>query len=170
MIQFFGALLLAGGATALGLGAANQLGARTNTLRAMCDALQMMERELSFRLTPMPELLNRVAKGASPPAAAFFNACAKELSTSTPLTMSAIWDCALGEKLPDLSAEDRRILCPLGNILGRFDVDCQREALSAAIQELERAKLQAEEIHRRQGKVYSILGLVSGAFFVILLI
>ena len=59
MLKLIGALLLAGGAGALGCSAAAQLSRRVAVLRALLGALEGMEREIAFRLTPMPELLER---------------------------------------------------------------------------------------------------------------
>jgi len=61
MLKLIGALLLAGGAGALGCSAAAQLSRRVAVLRALLGALEGMEREIAFRLTPMPELLERAA-------------------------------------------------------------------------------------------------------------
>ena len=49
--------MVAGGMSTLGFLAAGGLGRRVRTLRALAGALELMERELSFRLPPMPELL-----------------------------------------------------------------------------------------------------------------
>jgi len=170
MIQFLGALLLTGGSTALGLGAANRLRARTNALHALCSALQTMDRELSFRLTPIPELFTLLAKTAEPPASDFFQCCAEGVTGEAPRLITSLWEQAIDKTLPELNKEDRRILLPLGNVLGRYSAEDQRAAISEAVSDLERAACQSEEIHIRKGRIYSILGLVSGTFFVILLL
>ena len=62
MIRWIGALLLMAGAAGLGLGAAAQLRTRVASLRSLVGALGQLERELTFRLTPMPELMERLAR------------------------------------------------------------------------------------------------------------
>ena len=54
MLKLAGALILMAGASSIGFGAAAQLRARVTSLRALIGGLELMERELSFRLTPMP--------------------------------------------------------------------------------------------------------------------
>lgn len=72
MLKLIGALLLAGGAGALGCSAAAQLSRRVAVLRALLGALEGMEREIAFRLTPMPELLERAAAESPPPVCTLF--------------------------------------------------------------------------------------------------
>lgn len=171
MIKLLGAILLAGGATALGLGEAYKLGKRANILRAMCGALSLLSRELTFRLTPMPQLLLDIGGRASPPAASFFKACARGLSENDGTrTMARLWNETLADRFPELSREDMQVLGGLGMILGRFDADGQRQAIDAARQSLERNLAQAEAEQDSRGRVYSILGLASGTFLVILFI
>ena len=59
MLRLMGAALLVGGCGAVGFSAAGRLARRVGVLRALLGALEGMERELAFRLTPMPELLER---------------------------------------------------------------------------------------------------------------
>ena len=75
MLKLIGALLLAGGAGALGCSAAAQLSRRVAVLRALLGALEGMEREIAFRLTPMPELLERAAAESPPPVCTLFARC-----------------------------------------------------------------------------------------------
>ena len=85
MIRWIGALLLMAGAAGLGLGAAAQLRTRVASLRSLVGALGQLERELTFRLTPMPELMERLARQSQGPAAYLFAHCRDHL-------------CELGEK------------------------------------------------------------------------
>ena len=62
MLRLMGAVLLVGGCGAVGFSAAGRLARRVEVLRALLGALEGMERELSFRLTPMPELLERALR------------------------------------------------------------------------------------------------------------
>ena len=79
MIRWIGALLLMAGAAGLGLGAAAQLRTRVASLRSLVGALGQLERELTFRLTPMPELMERLARQSQGPAAYLFAHCRDHL-------------------------------------------------------------------------------------------
>ena len=75
MLRFLGAVLLTGGAGMLGLGAATRLSRRVRTLYLLTEALERMERELSFRLTSVPELFALLADYIAPPVGTFFACC-----------------------------------------------------------------------------------------------
>ena len=73
---------------------------------------------------------------------------------------------------PDLLLDEResQILLELGEVLGRYDVEGQSGALRNSVLELGRCLAGAEEEQRRLGRVYTTLGLGSGAMLVILLL
>ena len=62
MLKLLGAVLLTAGAAAMGFSASAQLGRRVKSLRALLGALELAERELSFRLTPIPGLLDELSR------------------------------------------------------------------------------------------------------------
>ena len=82
-----------------------------------------------------------------------------------------LWREALDGE-PDLLLDEResQILLELGEVLGRYDVEGQSGALRNSVLELGRCLAGAEEEQRRLGRVYTTLGLGSGAMLVILLL
>lgn len=171
MLKLAGAVLLMLGAAGLGFGAVGQLRARVDSLRALIGALEQMERELTFRLTPMPELMERTARQAREPARYLFAHCRDHLWELGEKSFGALWREALAVE-PDLLLEDREreVLTELGDVLGRYDAEGQRKSLQRAAAELVRCLRQAEEDRERLGRVYTALGLGSGAMLVILLL
>ena len=165
-----GALLLAGGAGALGCSAAAQLSRRVAVLRALLGALEGMEREIAFRLTPMPELLERAAAESPPPVCTLFARCRTLLDELGERSMAELWREALEQVPLGLDGPGRLALEELGEVLGRYDGDGQREALAHTRAELSRALEQAREAREKQGRMYQVLGITAGAFLVILLL
>lgn len=170
MIRLFGAILLAGGAAFLGFTATAQLERRVSALRAMAGALERMERELTFRLTPMPELLDGLAEHTRPPVSCFFSHCRNSMDKLGEKTLSELWDGALDAVPMDLGTEEREVLHELGGVLGCYDGEGQREALAFAQVQLSECLSRAVEERTRLGRVYGALGLTAGAFLVILLL
>ncbi len=170
MIKLIGSILLAGGAAFLGLSATAQLERRVKALRAMLSAMECLEREISFRLTPMPELIAQLAKQAQPPANLFFTRLLALLPKLGEQTLSELWRIALESVPMDLSDRDREVLRELGGILGRYDGDGQKEALGLARGQLNQCLSSAAEERTRLGRIYGVLGLASGAVLVILLL
>ena len=66
--------------------------------------------------------------------------------------------------------EERELLAPLGELLGRYDGPAQRDGVAAVRARLEELADRAQADCRRQGRVYRALGLSGGAFLVILLL
>jgi stage III sporulation protein AB len=170
MLKLMGAFLLAGGAAYLGFSATARLERRVRTLRTLLGALELLERELSFRLTPMPALLERLAKQTRPPVSTFFARCLDGLSDLGERTLSDLWSEALESVPMDLGQEDLLILRELGGILGRYDGEGQGEALALAQARLGQCLTAAAEERTRLGRVYGALGLSIGALLVILLL
>ena len=79
MLRLVGALLLTAGAAGLGLCAAGQLGERVRSLRSLVGGLEILKRELSFRRTAMPGLMERTARQAGEPARYLFARCRDHL-------------------------------------------------------------------------------------------
>ena len=166
MLKLIGALLLAGGAGALGCSAAAQLSRRVAVLRALLGALEGMEREIAFRLTPMPELLERAAAESPPPVCTLFARCRTLLDELGERSMAELWREALEQVPLGLDGPGRLAL----EELGRYDGNGQREALAHTRAELSRALEQAREAREKQGRMYQVLGITAGAFLVILLL
>lgn len=170
MLKILGVLLVVGSAGTLGVLAAANLQRRVSALRAVIGALELAERELSFRLTPIPELFATLERRALPPAGRCFGRCLEALDRLGEESLGTLWKGAVEETLPDLSPRDRETLSALGEVLGRYDGAGQREALSLTRAELSRALEGAEADRDSRGRMYTALGLTAGAFCAVLLL
>lgn len=170
MLRLLGALLLAGGVGALGFSAAAQLGRRCRALRALLGALELIERELSFRLAPMPELLVRLERAAAPPADRLFAYCRDGLGDLDRVPLAQRWREGLRDPALLLNEEERALLDELGEVLGRYDGEGQLEAIARTRAQLAPCADRAREEREKLGRMYRVLGVTAGAFLVILLL
>lgn len=170
MLRLAGALLLAVGAAWPGFSAAGRLSRRVTLLETLLAAVERMEREIAFSLTPLPRLFSDLAEECPPPAGAFFACCRDGLEELRTCPLARLWLRALEETLPELEGRGRAALAELGSSLGRYDGDSQRRALARAEEELLRALEEARGERDKQGRVYRVLGVTAGAFLVILLL
>ena len=170
MLKLIGALLLTGGGFVLGMAASGTLADRVRGLSALTAALELLERELSFRLPPMPDLLEGLARRAPAPADRFFAKCAKGLDELGEKPFDQIWSEALSGAPMGLNAEDAALLGELGGVLGRYDGEGQRQAVAQTRARLTERLQEARDERRRQGRVYGTLGTALGAFCTILLL
>lgn len=164
-----GCILLLCACGGLGLGAAGKLRARWTQLRTLVAALEEMERELQYRLTPLPELLAGLAARTAGPVGIFFSLCVREMDKLEEQSFSRLWGGALEGSGLDLEEEDRRLLLELGASLGRYDSRSQCQAIAQVRGRLEENLAAALERKERLGRVYGVLGLAAGALLVILL-
>ena len=143
MLRVVGAVLLIGGTAFLGFSAAAALGRRVRTLRVLLGVLELMEREISFRLTPMPDLLEELARRARPPLRELFMRCREGVNRLGEKDLGQLWRDAL-EQIP-LGLEGGR---------GQWSETLRR----------------AEAERVQQGRMYGVLGLTAGAFLAIMLV
>lgn len=169
MVHVMGAVLVAAGGACLGFQAAAGLRRRVKAVRQMEAGLALLERELELNAPPLASLLERGAKHSQGPARELFEGCLRGLNDLDREDFSSLWR-RLVEEQTGLPPEGRDILFPLGDTLGRYEAERQREALSAARRRLEELAARLEADSRRQGRVYQALGLSGGAFLVILLL
>ena len=169
MTRILGAVLTAGVCAWLGDRRAGQLKKRVETLDSLLTAFRGMERELSDCLTPLPELMERVAAWTTPPVRSVFRGIKEALARLEEEAFSAAW-CRLVDEIPNLEQEDRRVICSLGGVLGRYDGHRQGEAVACVCRELERNRERAEQNFSSLGRVYRTVGAVCGGFLLILLL
>lgn len=169
MIRLLGALLTAGGGAFLGLSAARRLKRRARVLRQLAGALEQMDREVAFRLTPMPRLMEQLAAWPEPVGTLFAN-CRKGMEALGEQSLAEIWRRALAETDLDLEGRAAAVLDELGEVLGRFEESGLRSALARAAAELAREGELAREDGEKRGRMYQVLGLAWGGLLVILLL
>lgn len=169
MIRLIGAVLAASGGALLGIQAAAELRGQVRTLDQLEAGLALLERELELNLPTLPRLLERGAAHSEGAARELFQNCVRGLDCLDREDFSALWRRLVGE-LSALVPEGQAILSPLGDTLGRYEVQRQLEALSAARRRLKELSARLETDSRRKGRVYQALGLSGGAFLVILLL
>ena len=170
MIRLLGAALLTVGCGGLGLSAVNRLDSRVRDLRELAAGLEILLRELGWRLSPLPNALEAAAGGTKDRAARFFASCAQESKQLFGVPFRTLWSKELEQCPLRLSREDRALLEQLGPVLGRYDGDSQRQAVENVLTGLSRQLSQAEDDRRRLGRVYGVLGVTAGLFLTLMLI
>ena len=152
------------------MSAVSRLDGRVRDLRELSAGLDTLQRELGWRLAPLPNALETAAEGVHGRAARFFAFCAQGAGRLDGSPFQTLWRTGLAQCPLCLDREDRTLLEQLGPVLGRYDGDSQRQALERVLAELSRRRERAEEDRRRLGRVYGVLGVTAGLFLAILLI
>lgn len=169
MLKLTGAFLLLAGLGWMGWSAARELARRTILLEELVAALERMERELTFRLTPLPRLCRWLGGDATRPLKDFFFACADSAEDGDRPFQEG-WRQAACTLEGHLERPAVDCLVELGRGLGRCDSEGESRLLEAALIRLRELLHHSREESRRRGRLYSALGLTAGAFLVILLL
>lgn len=170
MMRLMGAVLVIAGCGALGLAGVASLDGRVRDLGELAAGLDALQRELGWRLAPLPQALEMAARAAHGPAAQFFSRCARESGQSDGQNFQQVWRDSLNGTPLRLAVGDKVLMERLGPVLGRYDGDSQRVALEDAAAGLRSLQGEASDDRRRLGRVYGMLGVTAGLFLAILLI
>lgn len=170
MLKFAGALLLLCGCVGVGMQQVRKMDRRVTVIRSLLRALETLERELSFRIPLMEEMLSAAANAAEEPTCSFLLLCKDQLKENTGTTFANIWNNAAKEKFFFLKKQELDPVCALGEILGRYDCEGQKQAIRQTCAALEDILVNAESERKNRGRVCKVLSTVIGAFLVILLL
>lgn len=170
MLRAAGAVCVLLGAAALGYSSVQRLKERAQTLSRLIGALGHLEEELTFCLTPLPALLDSLARQTEGTVGRFFQSCLDGMRAAPQAGLRTSWRQAVDDRLGVLREEAQEAVRSLGDTLGRYDGEEQRQALRQTVARLERLRQQSEEERARLGKVYTTVSLAAGALAVIVLI
>ncbi len=169
MLKIFGALLIVAGGGMFGFSLASAHRREESALRSLLSALDFMQCELQYRLTPLPDLCREAGRQTKNGIGQVFLALSQELETQTHADVARCMDAVLLQTA-SLPLRARKALAILGSSLGRFDVQGQILALEGVRahcrQELDTLTLDRDARLRS----YQTLGLCAGAALAILLV
>ncbi|MDR3552712.1 MAG: stage III sporulation protein AB [Clostridia bacterium] len=153
-----------------GMFAAQKLVRRASQLEALIGAVGFISTEIRYSATQMNVLLARLDAMAEYGRLKIFGFCGAGLDGRRGL--SSVWESALEQSRPYLSLEeaDYEALRVFGRSLGATDVEGQLANCENCRALLTQRLGVAREDQRRRGKMYSSLGVLTGVFFLILLI
>ena len=168
MLRVMGALCIVTGSGAFGFAMAAASRREERQLRQLLGALEYLSCELSYRLTPLPNLCQGAAEGRGGVVAEFFLELARELERQAEPDVQTCVRAALDSM--ELPASLRRILTELGQTLGRFDLPGQLRGLELSIRETEQALRAIQEGAPERRRSWQTLGLCVGAALAILFV
>ena len=168
MLRLMGAGCIVAGSGAFGFAMAVASRKEERQLRQLLGTLEFLSCELSYRLTPLPNLCRGAATGRGGAVAEFFLGLAMELEKQTEPDVQACVRMIL-ERM-EIPTSIRRILGELGQTLGRFDLPGQLRGLELSIRETEQALRTIQEGAPERRRSWQTLGLCVGAALAILFV
>lgn len=136
-------------------------------LRQLLSALEYMQCELQYRLSPLPDLCRQAAAHTTGSIKLLFAALAEELEDQISPDVMLCMNAAV-RKAKNLSDEAATVAVNLGKNLGRFDLNGQLLGLESARQACRHALAKVESNQATKLQSYQTLGLCAGAALAIL--
>lgn len=165
--KWLGAIFIIGSCGGFGFSLASDYRKNAGALRQLLRALNYMECELQYHLTPLPELCRQAAKEADGIVQDIFCRLGRELEQQTSPDVEICMKTVL-QDTPTVPKAVRRHFKILGKTLGRFDLPGQLKGLEEAQASCKR-ELEAIRANQRDTlKSYQVLGLCAGAALAIL--
>ena len=168
MLRLMGAGCIVAGGGAFGFAMAAASRREEGQLRQLLGALEYLSCELSYRLTPLPNLCRGAAEGRGGAVYEFFLMLARELERQEEADVQGCVRSILDRM--ELPASLRRILIELGQTLGRFDLPGQLKGLELGIRETEQALRTIRDGAPERRRSWQTLGLCVGAALAILFV
>lgn len=165
--RWLGAIMIIAGCGGYGFSLAARYRQQERTLSELINALERMECELQYRMTPLPELCRMAAQDTSGILRKIFASLARELEERIMPDATSCMHSATA-RYSISSKALRLILVELGQSLGRFDLSGQLKGLASVrrkcLMELDNlGKNRSERL-----RCYQTLGLCAGAALAIL--
>lgn len=168
-IKILGAVLIIAGCSSFGFIVTATHRQQTAALRNLLAALDIMECELQYRLTPLPELCRKAAESSSGMVKRLLSSLSNELVAQV---SPDVEKCSLavlkGNKdVPVLIAKAFRLL---GKSLGQFDLDGQLKGIEMVRSECKRLMDEHTKNQDNRLRCYQTLGICAGAAMAIIFI
>ncbi len=143
---------------------------RVRQLRSLVTALHMLEIEVKFAFSLLPDALLNISKTIEERTGELFANTAVLISDSK-VTASDAWKTAVDGMMPYLclNKEDKEVLVGLGNSLGEMDSESQLKSLRLVAEQLKQQELKADDERRKVEKMFRSLGVLTGMAIVIVL-
>lgn len=171
MVKLLGGVLTVLAATLVGFQIAARYAERPKQLRRLISALQVLETEILYGATPLPDACRRIAQRTQAPVGPFFGRVAEYLGDGLGRTAEEAWQAALAELVSEsaLKPVERDVLRSFGRTLGVSDREDQIKHIRLAIAHLHTEEREARDEQTRNEKMWKYLGALLGLTVVILL-
>jgi stage III sporulation protein AB len=171
MVKFIGAVFIIIAAALFGFIQALHYARRPRQIRGLIGALQRMETEMTYALTPLPELLASLAKQTVEPMADLYRKISEQLFGTSGLSTREIWQREVKEtwKGTSMKLPEQEVMLQLGHVLGLSDRSDQVKHLRLAVSQLQAEEADAREDQRKYEKMWKSLGVLIGGLIVILM-
>lgn len=141
-------------------------------LKELIECVRILDGQVRFCLTPLPELLKEIKRKRSSNLGNLFGRIGQEAEKQEGEMLQDIWERVLREEKESfsLAKEDWELLKALGKGLGYLDVEMQKRHLESNLSELSARLPEREKKYREKEKVIRSFGFAAAALLLLILI
>lgn len=171
-IKILGCIVILAATTSGGYVMAGKYSSRVRHLRLVQNGFSMIENEIFFTSTPLPQTFQKTAGRIGKPVNRVFAIASDILNSHMGYTAGEAWSIAIGrtKDILCLNEEDMEILRNFAKSLGCTDKENQEKNFRLVEVQLNLQLKKAEEDRSKNERMYKNLGFLLGATLVILLI
>jgi stage III sporulation protein AB len=172
MIKIFSAVIIIAVCGLVGILVANNFKLRPWQLRQLQAGMQMLETEIAYAATPLPEALEKIARQLQHPLNKLFEISGEALMSRDSFSVRDSWQKGIKElaEISALTDKDLALLENLGHNLGLSDREEQIKHLRLTKEQLKHHELVAEEEKAKGEKIWRYCGFLTGLLIVLLII
>ena len=167
MMKWIGAALVVVGCGGTGFSMVAAHKREEKEIRQLMSALDYMQCELQYRMTPLPDLCRQTAVQSAGGIRSLFLHLATELEDQVSPDVSRCMNAAVS-KTSVLTDSTAALATNLGKTLGRFDLEGQLRGLEQSRSECRRVLDKLTQNQETRLRSYQTLGLCAGAALAIL--
>ncbi|WP_284679190.1 stage III sporulation protein SpoIIIAB [Aceticella autotrophica] len=171
MIKIIGMIMILISSTLIGYIISLRYSLRRWTLKCLISSLNMLKTEISYSKTPLSEAFEKISEVSDSSIRFLFSNTAKILNLNEGYTAGEALEISLSKwKDNNFNKDDIEIIKSLGYGLGNSDGYNQENNLELALELLKKQLADAEELGKKNERLYRNLGFLIGVVIVILFI
>lgn len=172
LLKIVGSLLILVASTYLGYKKSLTFKLRPVQIRELQSCFHVVENEISYLGSIITDIFIKIAESNKSVVSDIFSRTAEIINAGNITGAAKAWETSVIEKADTtcLNKEDIEILISFGKLLGTTDKEGQLSNIALTLHQLKNQEAKAEEDKRKNGMLYTRLGVMAGAAIVIMII
>ena len=169
-MSYIGAIILVISALYIGVSKAREERCKVKTLRELCSALDILKNEICTNRTPIGKVISMQRLNSFEAINGFFSILGNEFENLGDRRFADIWSECIEQALGILPDKSKTELIALGNSIGRYDSELQKQAIERCSNALQSECEALESVLINNEKMYIGLSGGAGAILALMLV
>ncbi|MBP3597173.1 MAG: stage III sporulation protein AB [Clostridia bacterium] len=166
-LKFLNMILIIVICSYIGIDKSKAFSTRVFKLRNLKNSFNIFKTKLEFTYEPIKEIFTEISEIVYKNKNNIFKSYVENMRNGN---FEDAWTLAVAENSFSLSKDDIKIISSFGNLLGKTDLKGQINEIELANNFLDKQIIEAEEIRKKNDKLYKSLGIIIGIAVVIVLV